>query len=118
MATIKQMSTVGVPPRERLSFWNDSCMGAYGAMVVDTEPDGFEGVLTLFSAGQLNAVSMTSATSAACSGVDSDSRRVPIDRASAQSQSTGFSRPVSVQVKIAALSSKYCQEVTATLAVD
>jgi AraC-like DNA-binding protein len=40
-------------------------MGAYGAMVVDTEPDGFEGALTLFSAGQLQ-IAATTSTPAIC----------------------------------------------------
>lgn len=65
MPHIQQMSTAGVPPHQRLSFWNDSCMGAYGAMVVDTEPDGFQGVLTMLSAGDLQVLSVES-TPAIC----------------------------------------------------
>jgi len=65
MTRIQQMSTAGVPPHERLQFWNDICMGAYGAMVVDTEPGTFHGVLTTFSAGDLQLLSVKS-TSAVC----------------------------------------------------
>jgi AraC family transcriptional regulator, positive regulator of tynA and feaB len=59
------MSTANIPPHERLSFWNDTCMGAYGAMVVDTEPGAFQGVLTMLSAGGLQVLSVKS-TPAVC----------------------------------------------------
>ncbi len=65
MANVQSLSTDAVPPSERLAFWNDVCMGAYGAMVVDTEPDGFQGVLTRLSAGplQISSVKSTPAVS-------------------------------------------------------
>ncbi|MEP7315012.1 MAG: AraC family transcriptional regulator [Pseudomonadota bacterium] len=43
-------------------------MATYGAMVVDTESDGFQGELTLFSAGQLRIFS-TQSTPAICRNV-------------------------------------------------
>lgn len=63
MATIHRLSTAAVPPSERLAFWNETCFGSYGAMVVDTDPDGFEGVLTRLRAGQLE-ISSTRSTPA------------------------------------------------------
>jgi AraC family transcriptional activator of tynA and feaB len=60
LANIHRLSTDAVPASERLAYWNDVCMGVYGAMVVDTEPDGFQGVLTRFSAGQLQISSVKS----------------------------------------------------------
>ena len=70
MANIHRLSTDAVPPSERLAYWNDVCMGAYGATVVDTEPDGFQGVLTRLSAGQLqiSSVKSTPAVSRNASG--------------------------------------------------
>ena len=60
MVSIQRMSTAAVPPPERLAYWNDVCMGAYGAMVVDAEPAGFQGVLTRLRAGQLQISSVKS----------------------------------------------------------
>jgi AraC family transcriptional activator of tynA and feaB len=74
MAKIQRMSTASVPPPERLSFWNDACMGAYGAMVVDTEPDGFQGVLTTLVAAGLQASSVKS-TPAVCRTAIGTSKR-------------------------------------------
>lgn len=61
MANIHRMSTSAVPPPERLAYWNDVCMGAYGATVVDAEPVGFHGVLTRLTAGDLQITSVRSA---------------------------------------------------------
>ena len=65
MATIQRLSTDAVPPQERLAYWNDACMGAYGAMLVDAEPEGFQGVLTRLNAGslQISSARSTPATS-------------------------------------------------------
>jgi AraC-like DNA-binding protein len=82
MASIHRVSTANVPPLERLSFWNDSCMGAYGAMVVDTEPEGFQGALTLLSAGQLQ-IAATTSTPAIC--------RTVLGAAKNRSDETAFS---------------------------
>ncbi len=60
MATIHRMSTAGVPSAERLAYWNDVCMGAYGALLVDTDPEGFQGALTTLSADQLQVSSVRS----------------------------------------------------------
>ncbi len=60
MATIHRVSTAAVPPAQRLAFWNDACVGAYGPLVVDTDPDGFQGVLTRLCAGQLEITSVKS----------------------------------------------------------
>ena len=60
MVSVDRLSTAAVPPSERLAFWNDVCMGAYGAMVVDTELDGFRGVLTRLRADQLHISSVKS----------------------------------------------------------
>jgi AraC family transcriptional regulator, positive regulator of tynA and feaB len=60
-----RMSTAGVPPQQRLSFWNDACMGVYGATVVDADPAGFEGVLTTIDADHLQIASVMS-TPAVC----------------------------------------------------
>lgn len=60
LANIQKLSTTAVPPPERLAFWNDVCMGAYGVRVVDTEPDGFQAALTSLSAGQLQISSVKS----------------------------------------------------------
>ena len=70
MANILRLSTDTVPPSDRLAFWNDVCMGAYGATVVDTEPDGFQGVLTRLSAGplQISSVKSTPAVSRKAAG--------------------------------------------------
>jgi AraC family transcriptional activator of tynA and feaB len=65
MASIHRLSTATVPPLERLSFWNDACLGAYGAMVVDAEPDAFQGDLTSLHAGELQISSVMS-TPAVC----------------------------------------------------
>lgn len=65
MARIQQMSTVGVAPHNRLSFWNDACMGAFGSTVVDAGPGEFQGVLTMLSAGDLQVASVES-TPAVC----------------------------------------------------
>ena len=60
MATIHRLSTASVPPPQRLSYWNDVCMGAYGAALVDTDADGFQTALTTLSAGQLQVSSVKS----------------------------------------------------------
>ena len=60
MATIHRLSTASVPPPERLAYWNDVCMGAYGAMLTDTDPDGFQGALTRLDANQLQVSSVKS----------------------------------------------------------
>lgn len=60
LATIHRLSTASVAPPERLAYWNDVCMGAYGAMVIDTDPDGFQGGLTTLSSNQLQISSVTS----------------------------------------------------------
>jgi hypothetical protein len=73
LAKIHRLSTSAVPPLERLSFWNDRCMGAYGAIVVDAEPEGFQGVLTTFCAGQLQ-ISSVKSTPAVCRNAVSQER--------------------------------------------
>jgi len=60
LATIHQLSTAAVPPAERLAYWNDVCMGAYGATLTDTDADSFQGVLTTLSADQLQVSSVKS----------------------------------------------------------
>ena len=60
MADIQRFSTAAVPPRERLAFWNDACMGATGAAVVDADPEHFQGALTTLRAGQLRISSVKS----------------------------------------------------------
>ena len=60
MALIHRLSTDSVPPPERLAFWNDVCMGAYGAALTDTDPVGFQGTLTTLSADQLQVSSVKS----------------------------------------------------------
>lgn len=60
-----QLSTATVPPVKRLSFWNDACVGAFGVVVVEAEPEGVQGVLTTLCAGPLNIVSISS-TAAVC----------------------------------------------------
>lgn len=49
-------------------------MGAYGAVLVDTDPDGFQAVLTTLNAGQLTITSVksTPAVSRSLAGGDSD----------------------------------------------
>jgi hypothetical protein len=48
-------------------------MGAYGAIVVDAEPEGFQGVLTTFCAGQLQ-ISSVKSTPAVCRNAVSQER--------------------------------------------
>lgn len=53
MASIHRLSTAAVHPSKRLAFWSEICAGAYRPLVLDAEPDGFEGVLTRLCAGEL-----------------------------------------------------------------
>jgi AraC-like DNA-binding protein len=49
-----------VAPSERLAFWNDICANAYRPMVVDAQPEGFEGVFTRLCADELEITSVKS----------------------------------------------------------
>jgi AraC-like DNA-binding protein len=60
LASIYRLSTAAAPPSERLAFWNSICAGAYRPMVVDAEPEGFQGVLTRLRAGELEITSAKS----------------------------------------------------------
>jgi len=55
-----RLSTASVPPSERLAYWNDVCMGAYGAILVDTDSEGFQGILTTLSTNELQVSSVKS----------------------------------------------------------
>jgi AraC family transcriptional regulator, positive regulator of tynA and feaB len=65
LSRLHRLSTAVVPPSERLSFWNDTCMRVCGAEVVDTHSTGFQGTLTTFKAEQLQISSFMS-TAATC----------------------------------------------------
>jgi hypothetical protein len=79
LASIDRLSTSAVPPSERLKFWNDTCMNAYGAMVVDAEPARFEGMLATFCNDELVITSVKS-TPAVCR-TSTHHRRRPADGA-------------------------------------
>ncbi len=73
MATINRLSTASVAPPERLAYWNDVCMGAYGATLTDTDADGFQGALTTLSADQLQVSSVKSSPAVSHSSARSTS---------------------------------------------
>jgi AraC-like DNA-binding protein len=60
VATVYRLSTDDVPPSERLAFWNDAFARAYQPLVIDAEPDGFQGALTWLRAGELEIASVKS----------------------------------------------------------
>jgi len=60
LASIHRLSTADVAPSERLAFWNDLFTSSYRPMVIDAEPEGFEGVLTRLTASGLEITSVKS----------------------------------------------------------
>ncbi|MGH8220542.1 MAG: AraC family transcriptional regulator [Steroidobacteraceae bacterium] len=60
MASIQRLSTAAVAPSARLAFWNDLWAHAERPIVVDAEPEGFEGVLTRLCADELEITSVKS----------------------------------------------------------
>jgi AraC-like DNA-binding protein len=71
LALIQRFSTAAAPPLKRLSFWNDICMGAYGATVVDADPVGFQGLLTTLQADRLQIASVKSTPAICCNSIGS-----------------------------------------------
>ena len=60
MASIYRVSTAAVAPSARLAFWNDLWAHAERPILVDAEPQGFEGVLTRLCTDQLVITSVKS----------------------------------------------------------
>jgi AraC family transcriptional regulator, positive regulator of tynA and feaB len=60
LASIHRLSTAAVGPSERLAFWNDVFANVHRPMVIDAEPEGFEGVLTRLCADELEITSVKS----------------------------------------------------------
>jgi AraC family transcriptional regulator, positive regulator of tynA and feaB len=60
LASIYRLSTAAVAPSARMAFWNDLWAHANRPIVVDAEPQGFEGVLTRLCADELEITSVRS----------------------------------------------------------
>jgi AraC-like DNA-binding protein len=54
------LSTAGLPVSERLPFWRDVFAKVQEPLVLEAEPDSFDGVLTRFSDGELEILSVKS----------------------------------------------------------
>jgi AraC-like DNA-binding protein len=64
LATIQRLSTSAVPPRDRLAYWNEASEKAFGAMVVDAEPERFQASLTRLRTEGFELVSVSSTAGA------------------------------------------------------
>src|SRR5688572_26786914 len=60
LARIHRLSTAGLPVSERFPFWREVFAKVQQPLVIEAEPDSFDGVLTRFTDGELEIMSVKS----------------------------------------------------------